>query len=249
MWGDGERESWTWDRGRYMWGKEKQIDGWIWEKEWQMDGRRRRQKQRGGCEETGGACEEVRRRHNGAEWVWIPYSDYKAEVIKLRSKRWPRQRWGRVFKLKIVYFNIIIIYDIQAFGLTPSSNTSHNTENTLALVGIKPVNNWQWTCDHKLPDELDRTQLQISKDTPDLITVHSTCFCSSFADSSAHCEDLIYEKLWTYIQVLMLFVGLAANLPLAWLFIKEHKNLSPAKVGPTQLELFRYRYQNRKYLR
>ncbi|XP_056443677.1 uncharacterized protein LOC130380477 [Gadus chalcogrammus] len=28
----------------------------------------------------------------------------------------------------------------------------------------------------------------------------------------------------------MLFVGLAANLPLAWLFIKDHKNLSPAKV-------------------
>ena len=111
-----------------------------------------------------------------------------------------------------------------------------------------------------LPDELDRTQVQISKDTPDLITVHSTCFCSSLAGSSAlrhqspsemvaKCNDLIYDKFWTYIQVLMLFLGLAANLPLAWLFIKESKNLSPAKVGPTQLELFRYRYQNRKYLR
>ncbi|XP_059907040.1 uncharacterized protein LOC132456650 [Gadus macrocephalus] len=46
----------------------------------------------------------------------------------------------------------------------------------------------------------------------------------------ANCNGLIYDKLWTSIQVLMLFVGLAANLPLAWLFIKESKNLSPAKV-------------------
>ncbi|CAL8405379.1 unnamed protein product [Arctogadus glacialis] len=44
------------------------------------------------------------------------------------------------------------------------------------------------------------------------------------------CDELVYDKLWTYIQVLMLFLGLAANLPLAWLFIKERKNLSPAKV-------------------
>ncbi|CAL8234818.1 unnamed protein product [Boreogadus saida] len=46
----------------------------------------------------------------------------------------------------------------------------------------------------------------------------------------ANCNDLLYDKLWTNIQVLMLFLGLAANLPLAWLFIKESKNLSPAKV-------------------
>ena len=46
----------------------------------------------------------------------------------------------------------------------------------------------------------------------------------------------------------MLLLGLVTNLPLAWLFIKERKDLSPAQVGPTQPDLlfFRYRYQYRK---
>ena len=48
------------------------------------------------------------------------------------------------------------------------------------------------------------------------------------------------------MEILIVFLGLAANLPLAWLFIKERKNQSPAKVGPTLLELFQYWYQYRK---
>ena len=90
----------------------------------QMVVRRRREKKRGGgFEETGSGCEEVKRQHN---WSWVGLDS----LFRLQSR-----------SNSIETLNCVLNYYLwhACLWTDPSSNTSYNTEYTLALVGIEPV--------------------------------------------------------------------------------------------------------------
>ncbi|CAL8405378.1 unnamed protein product [Arctogadus glacialis] len=90
--------------------------------------------------------------------------------------------------------------------------------------------NQQHSCDRRTEQNDTATRDPRPPETTRMADSSSPLRHQSPSEMVANCNDLLYDKLWTYIQVLMLFLGLAANLPLAWLFIKESKNRSPAKV-------------------
>ncbi|CAL8385692.1 unnamed protein product [Boreogadus saida] len=102
--------------------------------------------------------------------------------------------------------------------------------------------NQQHSCDRRTEQNDTATRDPRPPETTRMADNSSALPYQSSSELLVNCDALVYEKLWTYIQVLMLFVGLAANLPLAWLFIKEHKNLSPAKVVGVNLLVMQLLY-------